>query len=204
MRIPAPAVLLTALAVACTQAATAPRASTASRVQSDFLNNPDVDNGVVYRHGTDFGICWNDGSNGLRVCHRTEQFPSVDCGTFDPIGGVSEQEVVKREDLNDFFSSEVAVNLMGRMWITVRDVTQPGDCYGNLRVAEGWGNFHYNDNDEFTPFNPGDKSTDSFGYKAQGQLSASDGSRVMYSGHAHFTLHPDGTVTSAQNVVTVH
>lgn len=44
----------------------------------------------------------------------------------------------------------------------------PGTCYGATRVAEGWGSLHYTDNDLFSPFNPGDDSTDSFGFMARG------------------------------------
>ncbi len=203
---PVPLLLLLAvLPAACSEPVSAPRAVVSQpAMKADFMNNPDLSNGVVFRSGTQFGICWTDFSNGLRVCNRTEQFPGGECGIFDPIGPVGMQEVVARPDQNDFFSSEVVAHLMGRMWITVRDLTQPGNCYGAKRVAEGWGTFHYNDNDEFSPFNPGDKSTDAFGYRSEGRLAASDGSIVNYSGHLKFTLHPDGTVTSDQQTVTAH
>lgn len=203
---PVPLLLMLAvLPVACSEPASAPRpVASHPAMKADFLNNPDLSNGVVFRSGTDFAVCWTDFSNGLRVCNRTAQFPGGECGVFDPIGPVSEQEVVARPDQNDFFSSEVVVNLMGRMWITVRDLNQPGNCYGAKRVAEGWGKFHYNDNDEFSPFNPGDRSTDAFGYRSEGRLTASDGSIVGYSGHLQATLHPDGTVSADGQTVNVH
>jgi hypothetical protein len=202
-RVPALLLLLTTLTAACAEQSTAPRPA-APALNADFINNPDVGNGVVFRSGSEFAICWTDFSNGLRVCQRTQQFPVGSCGAFDPIGPVSEQEVVARPDQNDFFSSEVVVNEMGKMWITVRDLTQAGDCYGARRVAEGWGSFHYTDNDEFSPFNPGDKSTDTFGYMGQGALKASDGRTVNYSGHARYALHPDGTATAVEQVVRAH
>lgn len=202
-RVPGLLLLLTALTVACGEPSTAPRPA-APALNADFMNNPDVGNGVVFRSGSDFAICWTDFSNGLRVCQRTQAFPGGECGIFDPIGPVGEQDVVARRDQADFFSSEVVVNLMGKMWITVRDLTQPGDCYGARRVAEGWGSLHYTDNDEFSPFNPGDKSTDAFGFMGQGSLTASDGSRVLYSGHARYALHPDGTATAVEQAVHVH
>lgn len=203
MRALVPALLLATLAAACSDHATAPRQPTPA-LSADFLNNPDVGNGVVYRYGTEFAICWTDFSNGLRVCHRTKQFPGGECGIFDPIGGISEQDVIAVSDPNDFFSNEVVANVMGNLWITVRDLTQPGNCYGARRVAEGWGSFHYTDNDVLSPFNPGDKSSDAFGYMAQGTLTASDGSPVLYNGHSRFALHPDGTVTAFEQVVHVH
>lgn len=193
--------LLATLVVACGDQATAP-ARQSPTLAANFMNNPDVGNGVVYRYETGFALCWTDPRNGLRVCHRTAQFPSGDCGAFDPIGGVSVQEVVAVPDLDDFFASEVVLNLMGRVWITVRDLNQAGACYGSLRVAEGWGNLHYTDNDEFGA-GPGDRSANAWGFMAQGTLTASDGSAVPYSGHARYVWNPDRGFTSWQQVVRV-
>lgn len=184
------ALLLVTLMAACSDQTTTPRPHTPA-IAADFMNNPDVGNGVVYRYGSDFAVCWTDFSNGLRACHRTQQFPSGDCGAFDPIGGISEQEIVAIPDPDDFFSSEIIVNQMGRLWITVRDLNQVGNCYGAQRVAEGWGDFHYTDNDMFGS-DPGEQGrSNAYGFMAQGDLWASDGSPVGYSGHARMMWNGD-------------
>jgi hypothetical protein len=196
----APAALLLATVVtACSDQATAPRSHTPA-IAADFMNNPDVGNGVVYRYGSDFAVCWTDFSNGLRACHRTQQFPSGDCGAFDPIGGIGVQEVVAVSDPDDFFASEVVVNMMGRLWITVRDLNQAGTCYGAQRAAEGWGSFHYTDNDEFGPDPAGHSRNNAYGFMAQGPLTAADGSPVGYSGHARMIAFGDGTIRHEMRV----
>ena len=196
------ALLLATVVTACSDQATAPRSHTPA-IAADFMNNPDVGNGVVYRYGSDFAVCWTDFSNGLRACHRTQQFPSGDCGAFDPIGGISAQEVVAVADLDDFFSSEIVANQMGRLWITVRDQNQPGNCYGAQRVAEGWGDFHYTDNDMFGTDPGGQGRSNAWGFMAEGGLRASDGSPVGYSGHARYVWNGDRGLVLMQHQVVV-
>lgn len=184
-----PALLLLAtLGVACSDQATEP-ARQSPTLAANFMNNPDVGNGAVYRYGSEFAVCWTDFGNGLRACHRTQQFPAGDCGAFDPIGPIGVQDVVLVEDPDDFFASEIVSNAMGRVWMTVRDLNQAGTCYGALRVAEGWGEFHYTDNDVFGA-QSGDPSTNAWGYMARGDLTASDGSPVAYNGHARYSYVP--------------
>lgn len=191
-------IILALLAGACSEPATSPRT-----VRADFMNNPDVGNGVVYRSGTEFAICWTDFSNGLRACQRTQQFPGGECGVFDPIGGVSDQEVFAVVDPVNFFESEVKANVMGKMWITVRDLNHPGNCYGAARVAEGWGSLHYTDNDEFGA-DPTDPSVDAWGYMAHGVLTTSSGGTVMYDGHARYSFSGTAGFHAFQQVVNVH
>jgi hypothetical protein len=185
------------LTAACSDQATAPRAH-APALAADFMNNPDVGNGVIYRYGSDWAICWTDPSNHLRACHRTQQFPSGDCGVFEPIGGIGAQDVVT---VNDPFDSEIKTNSMGRLWITVRDLSQPGACYGALRVAEGWGSFHYTDNDLWGVDPNGAQNTNAVGFRADGILTASDGSPVVYSGHREIQWSNDGVLRVLSSVV---
>lgn len=194
------------VAVACTEQLTAPKAATrapARTMKADFMNNPDVTNGVIMRSGEEFAICWTDPTNHLRVCHRTEQFPGGDCGVFDPIGGIDNQAVVTLTDPNDFFAAQVHINQMGRLWVTVRDLSQPGTCYGAKRIGEGWGNIHYTDNDLFGT-DPSQPSTNTSGFSARATLTASDGSTIGYNGRARFVFHPDKPTTVFDLMVNVH
>lgn len=192
----------TLLVIACSGDPASPEQALeqARHPAASFMNNPDVDNGVVFRQGSEFAVCWTDPSNGLRVCHRTQQFPGGECGVFDPMGGIGHQQVLAREDLDNFFASEIVVNMMGTLWITVRDLTQPGNCHGARKVAEGWGRFHYRDNDSFGPDGARDR-TNSWAFSGSGQLTAPDGSTVQYSGQSRFVFNFDrGMVNSSATV----
>lgn len=186
-----------ALTTACNDQATAPRPH-APDLAASFMNNPDVGNGVIYRYLSDLAICWTDPSNGLRACHRTQQFPSGDCGVFEPIGGVGQQDVVTVDDPLD---SEIKTNLTGRLWVTVRDLNQPGACYGALRIAEGWGSFHYTDNDLWGVDPNGASNANAVGFRAHGILAAPDGRPVVYSGHREIQFSNDGVFRVLSSVV---
>ncbi|HSM16550.1 MAG TPA: hypothetical protein VK845_06070, partial [Gemmatimonadales bacterium] len=74
------------------------------------------------------------------------------------------------------------------VFITIRDLTQAGDCFDSALVAEGWGQFLHTDNDIYG-VGPDDKNANSWGFQGHGQLTAPDGSTVMYNGHLRLTYN---------------
>jgi hypothetical protein len=152
----------------------------------DWTNNSDNGNVRIMRFQDGFIACWSDATNGLRACHAT--FPlgdgtETDCGPqgeLDPVG----HQQVGLIDPDDFFSSWLHDNAKGKVWITVRDETQPGTCFDNQLVAEGWGNVHATDNDLFGTTET-DHNTNAFGIRGNGRLTTPEGATVQYSGHTH-------------------
>jgi hypothetical protein len=189
--------------IACTEPATAPPSASSRANLSSNFGASDPANGVVYRYNEDVAVCWTDQGNGLRVCQRTEQFPSGDCGVFEPIGGVSRQDVVTLTDPADFFATQIKVNERGKVWITVRDLTQPGACYGAARVAEGWGTLHYTDND-YIGTDGANHNSNASTFRGEGTLTAIDGRTVRYDGHTHIVFNPDRGPVTFQAEVNVH
>ncbi len=76
----------------------------------------------------------------------------------------------------------------GETWVVVRDVTTTGDCFGNALVAEGWGTFEHNDNDAFGSTDP---NANTWIFRGQGTLEATDGSMVHYNGVRHMQFGPN-------------
>jgi hypothetical protein len=167
------------------------------------LNNPDNGNPRIFRSETNFGTCWTDAENGLRACHAT--FPlgggsEPDCGLQEG-GDMIEWQQVGDIDPDDFFSSFVHTVIKGEVFITVRDLNEPGACFGSALVAEGSGRFQYNDNDAFgTVVN----NTNAWKFRGNGKLTAPDGSEVMYNGHIVFQFTPAGDFRVRSAVVNAH
>jgi hypothetical protein len=190
------------LLVACSeQPTTTPETgirSVAGPMAADFMNNPDNGNPRIYRNQVDFGVSWSDPTTGLRATHWTFE-AQAGCGDW-PSGVMDLQEV--SSDPTDFFASRVNANGLAKVWIKVRDTNQPGDCFGNLLVAEGPGTLHYTDNDEYA-YVPNDRnSKDAYGFMGQGTLTTPEGRNVQYSGHWRSVYDPDvGTQTLNLQVV---
>lgn len=168
---------------------------------SDWMNNPDNGNLRIVRFEEEFAVSWSDASNGLRATHST--FPlGPDCGPQEELDPLN-QQIVGTIDPDDFFASWLRWHAKGSVWVTVRDLTQPGDCFGNRLVAEGWGELINTDNDLFG-LAPGDKNANAWGAMATGTLTAVDGSLFRYEGHfrAKSSLRTGGKLLSA--VVNVH
>ena len=145
----------------------------------------------IERFQTDFGFSWTDPSNGLRATHTTFPLPfmgqpELDCGPQEPLAQIDAQEVGLR-DFDDLFASWIHANLDGRLWVIIRDVTQPGDCYGAKLVAEGWGNIRYVDNDVFG-VGEEDNNANAWGYSARGDLVTPEGTAVSYTGNFRATV----------------
>jgi hypothetical protein len=106
-------------------------------------------------------------------------------------------------DPDDFFASWLRLHAKGSLWVTVRDLTQPGDCFGNRLVAEGWGEVTNTDND-LLGLAPGDNNANAWGAMATGTLTAVDGSQIRYEGHfrAKSSLSGGGKLLTA--VVNLH
>jgi hypothetical protein len=95
----------------------------------------------------------------------------------------------------------VIANMVGAVWITVRDLNTAGDCFDAALVAEGWGKAHYTDNDEYgTLIN----NTNALGYMADGELATPAGATVQYSGNLRFTYSSDKGLRIVSRQVNVH
>jgi hypothetical protein len=145
----------------------------------------------IERFQTDFAFSWTDPKNGLRATHTTRPIPfmgqpELDCGPQEQLDLIDGQEV-GLTDFDDLFASWIHANLDGRLWVIVRDVTQPGDCYGAKLVAEGWGYIRYTDNDVFGVGDE-DNNANAWGYSARGSLTTPSGAIVGYTGNFRATV----------------
>jgi hypothetical protein len=153
------------------------------------MNNPYNGNLRITRFKDGFAACWSDAANGLRACHSTVPLgdgTEADCGPqalLDPIPF----QWVGVIDPVDFFASWIHQNARGTVWITVRDLTEPGVCFGNKLVAEGWGTVKNNDNDLLGTA-PGDKNANAWGFGGRGTLTTPAGGTIGYDGHIRFVF----------------
>ncbi len=194
---------LGAVVAACSEQTTSPRPRTPA-VAADFTNNLDNGNPRIWRGEYDWGIAWTDPSNGLRVAHRTFPVVGEGCGDFEAGPLVAAQEVAW-VDAADFMASRFILNAKGDVWIIVRDLNAPGDCFGNRLVAEGWGTIHATDSDEIAYY-PNDRhNDDAVGNSAEGALTTPDGRTVQYSGFFRYTFDPaTGALRHVGYKVSVH
>jgi hypothetical protein len=179
--------LSAALPVACSEQPSAPLQQTPA-VAADFINNPDNGNPRILRSQQDLAVSWTDPSNGLRATHWT--YNAIDgCGDTPP-GAVDWQQVATLDTI-DFYASRFIENAKGRVWIRIRDTTKPGDCFGNLLVAQGWGTIHYLDSDQIGNWPPDQTYVDAYGFEADGVLTTPDGGQVNYRGYWHGVFDSD-------------
>ena len=178
--------LLTGLA-SCDRQPSAP-SGTPIAPDMNWMNNPDNGNPRITRFEDHFLACWSDADNGLRACHATLPLggatPDADCGPQEVLDPIAYQDVGLLNEDEDVFSW-IRGHVKGRLWITVRDLTQPGNCFDNKLVAEGWGEFHTNDNSIFG-VGEGFNFTNAWGLRGHGRLSTPEGETVVYNGHIHF------------------
>lgn len=155
----------------------------------NWMNNPYNGNLRITRFEDGFIACWSDATNGLRACHSTVPLgdgTETDCGPQSVLDPVPFQWVGVIDPI-DFFASWLHQNARGTVWITVRDLTQPGVCFGNRLVAEGWGTAQNNDNDLFGVA-PGDKNANAWRFAGRGTLTTPAGAAVGYHGHIQFVF----------------
>jgi len=186
MRHPAiPVVLLVSL-LACDQDTAAPVAETPSFAEADVNKNQ------VIRYQDHLANSWTDGSSSLRATHTTFAIPFMgapepDCGPQEDLPLIDFKQVGVVDPV-DFFASELHIQGGGEVWIIVRDLSQPGDCYGVTLVAEGPGTIKYLDNDAFG-VSPEEHQANSWGFVASGTLTTPDGRTLLYQGNSHYVVN---------------
>ena len=189
MRHPGIPVALLVSLLGCDQETVAPVAETPSFAQADINKNQ------VVRYQDHFATSWTDGSSSLRATHTTFPIPFMggpepDCGPQEDLAMIDFKEVGVVDPI-DIFASELHTKATGPVWVIVRDLSQPGDCYGVKLIAEGPGELRYVDNDGFGVA-PGYKAQNAWGFKGSGTLTTPDGRVLDYKGTAHYTIKADG------------
>jgi len=203
-----PAALASVLLVACAdQTPVEPASSSSATTPSfDWTNNPDIANPRIYRDETHWASCWTDPDNGYRACHSTVPLgggTEPDCG-LQAEGDPIEYQDVGLYDPDDLFSSWIHEIVKGDVFITIRDLNTPGDCFGSALVAEGWGTFMYVDNDIFG-VGPEGENANAWRFKGQSNsLTAPDGSTVGYAGHIGWRETAAGDFDRTSVIVNVH
>jgi hypothetical protein len=178
---------LGAVLVACSERATSPQPQTPA-IAADFMNNPDNGNPRISRSNWDIAVGWGDPTNGLRAAHWTYQV-AEGCGDTPDGGFLDGQAVVTFDQISSFATRAIA-NAKGRVWIRVRDLNTPGDCFGTRLVATGWGTLHYHDNNLLAEDPNNQIHENAYGFTAEGTLTTPEGGRVKYSGHSNCQWKP--------------
>ena len=148
----------------------------------DWMNNPDNGNEKLYRSYEHFVLCFSDDDLPLRACHGTVPLgfgTEPDCGLQQEEAPTSYQDVGVI-DWDEFFDSDFHKVQKGEVWVTIRDQSQAGDCFGDAVVAEGWASFVGTDNDIFGAGD--DTHTNSWSNTFVGQLMTPGGETVFYRG----------------------
>ena len=205
-RIPLVVVLALFVAVSCDQQPVEPAADQVAEAPAfDWMNNPDNGNFKVYRDAFAWINCWSDAENGLRVCQGNAPLgggtPEPDCGLQQVEAPASYQDVGFY--VGDVPESWLHAHMRGDAWITIRDETTPGTCFGDALVAEGWGRMSSNDNDVFGTGDGANANT--WRFRGRGKLTAvADGSEVMYNGHWQIVCWPGAECNLTSAVVNLH
>ncbi len=184
IRITCSTLLGAVLLVGCTEQ-NVPTASTDALPTPAFnwLNNPDNGNFRISRFEDAFAACWTDPRTGLRACHATIPLgggTEPDCGLQELGDPADFQQVIIDAD-----AFRIMTNSVGELFITIRDLTTAGDCFGAALVAEGSGTMRYTDNDTFGSVV---NNTNAWGFMARGNLTTTGGAPAKYSGHARFNF----------------
>jgi hypothetical protein len=155
-RIPLLIVLLAFVAVSCDQQPTSP-VNDQAVVENPTFNWMNDHGGSlrVYRFADDYAACWT-GRTGLRACHATVPLgggAEPDCGLQVVAEPGAWQDVLIKEDAWEDLD-RMATHFTGGVYITVRDLNSPGDCFDAELVAEGWGSVVALDNAIFGATEP--------------------------------------------------
>jgi hypothetical protein len=185
-----PLVLLLSL-IACEQQPAAPAVGATPAFAKSSL-----DKNMIVRYQDHFATSWTDENSSLRATHTTFPIPDfngqpeTDCGPQADLDRIDYKQVGVVNPF-DFFASELHVKASGPVWVIVRDLSQPGNCYGVKLVAEGPGEVRYVDNDAFGVA-PGEFAKNEWGFKASGTLTTPDGRTLSYLGTTHYTVKVAG------------
>ena len=176
--------------VACEQQSLAPSVDA-----SPVFAAASLDKNSVLRYQDHLATSWTDATSGLRATHTTFPIPfgnrpETDCGPQADLATIDFKQIGVVDPV-DVFTSELHLNASGPVWVIVRDMNQPGDCYGVKLIAEGPGEIRYVDNDAFGVA-PGEFAKNEWGYSAKGSLTTPDGQVLAYKGFAHYTVKADG------------
>ena len=183
-RIPVVISLALFVAVSCEQQPVDPigEQAVAEAPAFDWMNNPDNGNEKIYRSYEDFILCISfDNAPNLRACHSTLPLgdgTESDCGLQEAEAPNSYQDVGAFNE-DEFFENDFHMVRKGDVWVTIRDESQPGDCFGDALVAEGWAKYVGTDNDIFGAGD--DTHTNSWSNKFTGKLTTPGGDEVSYS-----------------------
>jgi hypothetical protein len=182
-----PAALIFAL-LACEQQPVAPPVDVGPALARAAV---DPNKNQVIRYQDHFATSWTDANSSLRATHTTFPIPfggapETDCGPQADLAMIDYQQVGVVDPV-DFFLSELHINASGPVWIIVRDLSQPGDCYGVKLIAQGPGEIRYLDNDQLGAL-PGQTKANSWGFIASGTLTTPDGRLVSYQGTARYVV----------------
>jgi hypothetical protein len=155
----------------------------------------DPNKNQVIRFQDHFATSWTDANSSLRATHTTfpipfGEEPEPDCGPQADLAKIDFKQVGVVDPV-DFFASELHVKASGPVWVIVRDLSQPGDCYGVKLIAEGPGTIRYLDNDWFGQ-NPEEPQANSWGFSASGTLTTPDGRTLTYQGFSHYVVTSRG------------
>lgn len=182
-RIPLLLSLIGIVAVSCDQKLVEPGAdqAVAEAPSFDWMNNPDNGNVKIYRSYEDFTLCISfDNLPNIRACHSNLPLggEEPDCGLQQAEAPNSYQDVSSFKE-DEFFDNDFHMVRKGDVWVTVRDQSQAGDCFGDALVAEGWAKYVGTDNDIFGAGD--DKHTNSWSNSFTGKLMTPGGEEVSYS-----------------------
>ena len=182
--------LLPLVFAACTEQA--PVAPIEDGPTLNWKNNLDGGSLRIFRYIDHYAACWSDSDNGLRACHATVPLgggSEPDCGLQVVAEPGAWQEILIKEDAYEEFD-RIFTHFKGDVYITVRDLNSPGDCFDSELVAEGWGAVNALDNDIFGTAEP---NTNTWGASAHGVLMTTGGEQVQYSGHfrSMFRVYPE-------------
>jgi hypothetical protein len=180
-----PLVLLLSL-LACDQQPAGPGLA----VRPDFAG-ASLDKNQILRFQDHYATSWSDSRSSLRATHTTFAIPDPNDGLQETnCGPQTDQAMIDFQQVGvvnpvDFFLSDLHLKASGPVWVIVRDLSQPGDCYGVKLIAEGPGQLQYLDNDAFGA-QPGQTFADSWGFQASGTLMTPSGQQVSYQGNARY------------------
>ncbi|NIM49591.1 MAG: hypothetical protein GTN62_05220 [Gemmatimonadales bacterium] len=172
----------TALLVACSDQPTPTESAVIDPPLFNWMNNPDNGNPRIWRYQDHFAFGWTDPSTRVRAFHTTYPLADPDCSPLDFFEPMSFQDVADL-DPDDFLRSRFRdLADADEIWILVRDLNEPGVCFGAKLLAQGVGKMHGTDNDFFAWYPNDRNNANAYGYVAQGKLTSPGGDKRHYNG----------------------